>query len=327
MLLMSILNTPDMDMKTRVQMYADIFANSKIKEESASWIRKESSKLAKLVAGRKNLDNSTWDLSFLKEKEIDEMESVFLRWSKDGGNKMEEFLRGRQQKLMGERWENREGVAEMDYHMKVVERGGAEVGKKDFLRWRENGIAYKFDDEDPGVDNVTLVSGDGKAAGYWGDIITGPFISLGLKQRSDWSVQDQNQGVAEVGGYALTQARVEDLFEKIENGCGLKDVKIIPLSVSSTTKLAKVLKAKGKISSVWVGLSMTHLVTESFNDLVVESGRMVLETPLYLLQVSKELLESFQDKVVEIGRNAGFECDECQYDVNMTHSVYLTKNK
>ena len=326
MLLMAILTTSDMDMQTRVTMYVDIFANCKIKEDSASWIRKESSRLAKLVAARKNIDNVLWDLSLLKEKEIDEMEAVFLSWKNEGDGNMEEFWRGRQKKLLGERWENREGVADMDYHMKMVERGGAEVSKKDFLRWRESGTAYEFKEVDEvGVDNVTLINGKGKDSGYWGDIITGPFICLGLEQRCDWSVQEQEQGGAALGGSSLTLARLEDIFEKIESGCGMKDVKIMPLSISATSKLTKVFKTKTKVSTAWVGLSMTHLVTETFSDLVVEEGRMVLETPLYLLQVTGELLESFQEKVLEMGRIAGFECDNCGYDVNRSHSVNFTK--
>ena len=42
MLLMSLLTSSDMDRQARVTMYVDIFANCKIREESATWIRKES---------------------------------------------------------------------------------------------------------------------------------------------------------------------------------------------------------------------------------------------------------------------------------------------
>ena len=328
MLLLAILTTPDMDMKTRVKMYADILGNCKIREESAGWIRKESSKLAKIVAARNNAGNMLWDLSLLKEKEVDEMEAVFLSWKKEEGDKMEDFWAGRQKRLMGERWESREGVVEMDYHMKLVERGGAEVDKKDFLRWRESGVAYDLTEDDKvGVDNVTMINGAGKESGYWGDIVTGPFICLGLEQRSDWSVQEQQEGGATLGGLSLTLARLEDMFEKIEGGDGMKNVKILPLSISATSKLTKVFKPRVKISTVWVGLSMTHLVTKGFSNLVMEEGRMVLETPLYLLQVSKELLESFQEKVMEIGSEAGFKSDDCGYDVCKKYSVYFKKTQ
>ena len=83
----------------------------------------------------------------------------------------------------GERYEQREGVADMDYHMQLVERGGANVNKKAFIRWRDNGIAFKATEDDIKIDelmdNVTLITGDDKEAGYWGDIVTGPFICYG----------------------------------------------------------------------------------------------------------------------------------------------------
>ena len=66
----------------------------------------------------------------------------------------------------------------MDYHMQLVERGGAEVNKKSFIRWRENGVAFRMVEDDviDLEDNVTLLSGEGTQAGYWGDIMSGPFM-------------------------------------------------------------------------------------------------------------------------------------------------------
>ena len=69
----------------------------------------------------------------------------------------------------------------MDFHLHLVERGGANINKRDFLRWRENGVAFKVTEDASLSDlipNVTLVSDEG-ALGYWGDVMTGPFISYG----------------------------------------------------------------------------------------------------------------------------------------------------
>ena len=71
----------------------------------------------------------------------------------------------------------------MNYHMQLVERGGANVSKKAFIRWRDNGIAFKVTEDDLNLedlsDNITLINEDGKGAGYWGDIGTGPFLCYG----------------------------------------------------------------------------------------------------------------------------------------------------
>ena len=51
----------------------------------------------------------------------------------------------------------------MDYHMQLVERGGAEVNKKSFIRWRDNGIAFRVVEDEINEEdlqtNVTLLSG------------------------------------------------------------------------------------------------------------------------------------------------------------------------
>ena len=46
--------------------------------------------------------------------------------------------------FLGARYEAREGVAEGDFLLKFVERGGAEVGKHHFTSWRNTGLADRY---------------------------------------------------------------------------------------------------------------------------------------------------------------------------------------
>ena len=53
-------------------------------------------------------------------------------------------------------------------------------GFEDFMRWRENGIAFKVaDDKEDLVENMTMICCNGASIGYWGDIMTGPFMCFG----------------------------------------------------------------------------------------------------------------------------------------------------
>ena len=96
--------------------------------------------------------------------------------------------------------------------------------------------------------------------------------------------------------------QVEDIIDAMERKQALARAKVVPLSVSSSTKLEKTLKPRGELDCVWVGLSMTHLINQTFSHLISDSGQVLLETPLYLLLLTKPLLESFKDKAGEIAK-------------------------
>ena len=228
--------------------------------------------------------------------------------------------------------------------MKMVERGGANVNKKDFVRWRSNGIAFKVTEDENDtknlVDNVTLISGDQKTSGYWGDIMSGPFICYGNnifnismninsvfvedEPNYEWSLQDQNQAI-NVEDASKVIKRVEEAISIIDETDGVKNTKFIPLSVSSSSKLNKILKSRGNMNSIWVGLSVSHYIDESLASILSEEGTLIVETPLYLLLVSKDILESFQTKVSELALSAGLEVEETNFDLMKTFSVSMIK--
>ena len=120
--------------------------------------------------------------------------------------------------------------------------------------------------------------------------------------------------------------RLEEIIERIDVLCSLDKVKIVPLSNSNST-IAKSFKNVGNLDSILVGLSLSHLVDESFKKISSDSCSLHIETPLYLLSVSKKLLESFKHKVIEIGSNAGFQSEDFEYDVLKTPIVSFKRNR
>ena len=192
------------------------------------------------------------------------MERVFVRWSKGGREQIEEWWRRRQRQLVGGRWDARGGVAEMDFHMKLVERGAAEVGKAEFLRWREEGLAYNFNDEgmeaeEEREDNMTLISrGKVGQLGYYGDIVTGPFICLGTKRKTEWSIQDQQKEGNQEKHAQLVRDRVKKLVRQLEGlssssrtqpGCLVKPLGLPGPAAGGLEGLARA--GKG-LDTVWV---------------------------------------------------------------------------
>ena len=184
------------------------------------------------------------------------------------------------------------------------------------------------------VCNVTLLSGER----YLGDIMTGPFISHGLsslrwssynsniftetEQNFEWSLQDSNN-INKVEDCSRTLLHLEDIISNIESNHLKTSTRFIPLSLSSSSKVERTLKGRGELDCVWVGLSMTHLINQTFSSLVSGSGELLMETPLYLLLLNKQLLESFKSKAEEIAKSSGFKSDNLDYDVMKTYCIKL----
>ena len=146
------------------------------------------------------------------------------------------------------------------------------------------------------------------------------FIESELKY--DWSIQD-SQNINNAEDCSLTIQHLEEMIDKIHNNGSLTDTKFVPLSLSSTTKLEKSLRCRGPVDTVWVGLSMTHLVNQTFPTFIQQSGQLILETPVYLLTLNKKILESFKTKAQEIAKNSGFRCEDSDYDVSKTFCIKL----
>ena len=63
-------------------MYLEVVGNILVTEDTHAWIRKTSAKLLDALRKReeKQMFQSCWDFSLLKDKELDVMEGVFARW-------------------------------------------------------------------------------------------------------------------------------------------------------------------------------------------------------------------------------------------------------
>ena len=150
--------------------------------------------------------------------------------------------------------------------MKLVERGGAEVGKVEFLRWREEGLAYNLKEEGVEMeevereDNMTLVSrGKVGQLGYYGDIVTGPFICLGTRRKVEWNIQDQQKVGTQEKHAQMVRNRVESLVKRLEGlnssssstqpGCLVKPLGLPGPAAGGLEGLARV--GRG-LDTVWV---------------------------------------------------------------------------
>ena len=78
------------------------------------------------------------------------------------------------------------------------------------------------------------------------------------------------------------------------------------------------------MDTMWVSCSMTHVVSKNLSMVGVGGASVLLETPLYLLQVNNDLLDSFRDKVQEMVAQAGMEEKEEGWEITTKHTARFT---
>ena len=179
--------------------FVEILGNIVLSPKTAQILSEVSNKILKSKILCETCDDllENVDLSRLKSKEKDSLAEIFKLWSKANDDEdlnvdMKAFWEFRLRQLMADRFDAKEGIFEMDYQLRFVDRGGANVSHKEYCEWRSSGVAFDLDlEEPPERPNLTLLSTvtvkdtktNSKALkkGYWGDVVTGPFISFAFE--------------------------------------------------------------------------------------------------------------------------------------------------
>ena len=110
-LLLTLVSDESTERSLRARMYLEILGNTLLTEETAAWLRKTSTRLFQALRRReeKEMFQSVWDFSLLKDKELDVMEEIFSKWktgSEEGEHNIQEFWIERQRKFLGRQHSN-----------------------------------------------------------------------------------------------------------------------------------------------------------------------------------------------------------------------------
>ena len=121
----------------------------------------------------------------------------------------------------------------MDYQFRLAERGGGKISILEYKDWRKHGMAFVYEDDtyQPNLSvatqpNMTIVSSIKRIRrekeleekkpsekSFFGDIVTGPFISYGLDPSYEAISVDETKTSRPSQELAL--ARLKELIEKI----------------------------------------------------------------------------------------------------------------
>ncbi|XP_042200968.1 dynein axonemal assembly factor 3 [Callorhinchus milii] len=182
-----------MGLQEKSELLLELFGNSLIRSQTAAYLQEKANLFIRYVTDPDYLQEKMplVDLSALKFKERDLLEGTFKFWRNPDQkvfqiNKLWDL---RNRKYLGIRYDSRKGVYDWDLHMKLHERGAVVINNQEYFRWREQGFAFEVREGVYDVPNKTLASGllvnhKGEkvaARGFWGDIVTSPFIAFGIE--------------------------------------------------------------------------------------------------------------------------------------------------
>jgi dynein assembly factor 3 len=181
-------------LREKTELYLELYGNVLMRSHTSHYVKDKANELIRMITDPDGLMKQILpfvDVSLLKFKERDMLEGIFKFW-RNSDNKtidIQQHWNGRLRHYLAQRYDSRNGVFDWDYHMKLHEMVPL-IQHKEYLNWRETGISFQLRDDAPYETlNPTLISGyiiasgsnggNRLQGGYWGDIVSSPYISFG----------------------------------------------------------------------------------------------------------------------------------------------------
>ncbi|XP_022107212.1 dynein assembly factor 3, axonemal-like isoform X2 [Acanthaster planci] len=182
-----------MGLQEKTELFLEVFGNSLVRRQTRDYIVSKANDFIRMVTDLDYLARElpAFDLSLLKFKERDQLEAIFKFWrgSDDRVFDISKCWDNRLRHYLANRYDSRVGVYDWDYNMKLLDRGAGIIHKKEYSYWRETGSAFSVREGTYDVPNKTLASGlivktsggNVPQRGYWGDIVSSPYLAFGIE--------------------------------------------------------------------------------------------------------------------------------------------------
>ncbi|XP_051899174.1 dynein axonemal assembly factor 3-like [Pristis pectinata] len=193
-----------MGLQEKSELLLELFGNSLIRSQTATYLQENANNFIHYITDLDYLHKKLpmVDMCSLKFKERDQLEAIFKFWRNPDPrmfqiNKLWD-LRNRQ--YLGNRYDSKQGAYDWDLHMKLHDRGACVINNRQYYQWRDKGLAFEIREGLYDVPNKSLASGllmnyKGEkipARGYWGDIVTSPYIAYGITSEEESLLKKAN---------------------------------------------------------------------------------------------------------------------------------------
>mmetsp|Transcript_20657 Transcript_20657/g.33536 ORF Transcript_20657/g.33536 Transcript_20657/m.33536 type:complete len:556 (-) Transcript_20657:18-1685(-) len=192
MLLYKLATDQTASIEARLQTFLEAYGNVVIHKKTSDAIQSTAQCIYKEMAKDSEFVGPFFDLSLLKYKERDAIESVLSFLRKDKGNKQSSFDSGqcwenRCRHYLGSRYDSATNIIDWDYTMRMKYYAPI-VHKLHYKRWRLKGVIVERQGKCT-ESNKSLASfvaarhrkrGPVEVKGFWSDIVVSPYIAFGI---------------------------------------------------------------------------------------------------------------------------------------------------
>ncbi|CAH8580229.1 unnamed protein product [Schistosoma mattheei] len=149
-------------LQEKVEMYLEIFGNVMIRDVTSKYLISAANNLRRLVTNLGPLPSFEFvDLSHLKYKERDMLESTLKFWSGGDETKFDadKCWNYRLRKHLGTRYDAIPNVFDWDCSITLHDRKATQINSKEYAHWRQYGMAFELREANYNVPNRSLASG------------------------------------------------------------------------------------------------------------------------------------------------------------------------
>ncbi|KAH8874177.1 Dynein assembly factor 3, axonemal [Schistosoma japonicum] len=249
------------NLQDKTEFYLEIFGNIRIRDVTYKYLINAANDLIRLVTNLGCLTPLKFsNLTYLKFKERDMLESILKFWRGNDGTKFDagKCWDYRLRKHLGTRYDAIPNIFDWDCSITLHDRKATTVNAKEYAYWRQHGMAFELREANYNVSNRSLASGrifknsagdKGIYWGYWGDIICSPFLAFGIDTSECCALSRLVNGKHAYAASTISEVNVRRMLWQLENHeeCPLHIA--IPFLDSSTTTNDFDISGKTHVSS------------------------------------------------------------------------------
>lgn len=209
----------------KTRRYLEVYGNLLLRPSTSRYVMAKARQLVGMLTNPDYMNCLLPCISIeqMKYRERDYMENLMNFWTKGNTNQFNavELWEHRLRHSLGVRYDNRAGIYEWDYHMRLKEIAG-QICFPEYKHFREHGVAFTWLETEVCRPNVTLAAGVYKCGerylhrGYLGDIVSSPYIAYGL-ECEDTEMLKSSHGVNYKRATDISERNVMRMLYEIEN--------------------------------------------------------------------------------------------------------------